>query len=46
LPGSGVSLGGSIPLGKLRSLDGVDLLYPGSARSRNSAKQSMRGSAY
>src|SRR6185295_7489554 len=32
LPGSGVSLGGSVSWAKLRALDGVDLLYPGSAR--------------
>jgi len=32
LPGSGVSLGGSVRWAKLRALDGVDLLYPGSAR--------------
>ena len=32
LPGSGVSLGGSVSWAKLRALDGVDLLYPGSTR--------------
>jgi hypothetical protein len=32
LPGSGLSLGGSASWTKLRALDGVDLLYPGSAR--------------
>jgi len=32
LPGSGLSLGGSVSWAKLRALDGVDLLYPGSAR--------------
>jgi len=32
LPGSGLSLGGSVNWAKLRALDGVDLLYPGSAR--------------
>jgi len=32
LPGSGLSLGGSIGWAKLRALDGVDLLYPGSRR--------------
>ena len=32
LPGSGVSLGGSVTWAKLRALDGVDLLYPGSTR--------------
>ncbi len=32
LPGSGVSLGASVSWAKLRALDGVDLLYPGSSR--------------
>src|SRR5437773_1283432 len=32
LPGSGISLGGSVSWAKLRALDGVDLLYPGSTR--------------
>jgi hypothetical protein len=32
LPGSGLSLGGSVRWAKLRALDGVDLLYPGSTR--------------
>src|SRR2546426_648995 len=32
LPGSGLSVGGSVSWAKLRALDGVDLLYPGSAR--------------
>jgi hypothetical protein len=32
LPGSGLALGGSVSWAKLRALDGVDLLYPGSAR--------------
>src|SRR3989441_59569 len=32
LPGSGLSVGGSIGWAKLRALDGVDLLYPGSRR--------------
>ncbi|HTD70388.1 MAG TPA: hypothetical protein VK647_08015, partial [Gemmatimonadales bacterium] len=32
LAGSGLSLGGSVSWAKLRALDGVDLLYPGSAR--------------
>jgi hypothetical protein len=32
LPGSGLSLGGSVSWAKLRALDGVDLLYPGSTR--------------
>jgi len=32
LPGSGLSLGGSVSWAKLRAVDGVDLLYPGSAR--------------
>src|SRR3989475_4071080 len=32
LPGSGLSFGGSVSWAKLRALDGVDLLYPGSAR--------------
>jgi len=32
LPGSGLSVGGSIGWTKLRALDGVDLLYPGSRR--------------
>jgi len=32
LPGSGLSVGGSIAWAKLRALDGVDLLYPGSRR--------------
>jgi hypothetical protein len=31
LPGSGLALGGSVRWAKLRALDGVDLLYPGSA---------------
>jgi hypothetical protein len=32
LPGSGLSIGGSVGWAKLRAVDGVDLLYPGSAR--------------
>ena len=32
LPGPGLSVGGSIGWAKLRALDGVDLLYPGSRR--------------
>jgi hypothetical protein len=32
LPGSGLSVGGSVRWAKLRALDGVDLLYPGSTR--------------
>ena len=32
LPGSDLSLGGSVSWAKLRALDGVDLLYPGSKR--------------
>ncbi len=32
LPASGLSIGGSISWGKLRAIDGVDLLYPGSTR--------------
>src|SRR2546425_1262954 len=32
LPGSGLSVAGSIAWAKLRALDGVDLLYPGSRR--------------
>ena len=32
LPGPALSLGGSVSWAKLRALDGVDLLYPGSAR--------------
>jgi len=32
LPGSRLSLGGSVSWAKLRALDGVDLLYPGSVR--------------
>src|SRR3989454_10980790 len=32
LPASGLSVGGSIGWAKLRALDGVDLLYPGSRR--------------
>jgi hypothetical protein len=32
LPGSGLSFGGSVSWAKLRALDGVDLLYPGSVR--------------
>ncbi len=32
LPGSGLSLGASIRWAKLRAIDGVDMLYPGSTR--------------
>lgn len=32
LPGSGLSLGASIRWAKLRAIDGVDMLYPGSRR--------------
>ena len=32
LPASGISLGGSVRWAKLRALDGVDVLYPGSTR--------------
>jgi hypothetical protein len=32
LPGSGLSVGSSVSWAKLRALDGVDLLYPGSTR--------------
>src|SRR3989454_33986 len=36
LPGSGLSVGGSVRWAKLRALDGVDLLYPGSTRVEES----------
>ncbi len=32
LPGAGLSVAGSVSWAKLRAVDGVDLLYPGSAR--------------
>src|SRR5438067_2060725 len=32
LPASGLSVGGSVRWAKLRAVDGVDLLYPGSTR--------------
>jgi len=46
LPGSGVSLGGSIRWAKLRALDGVDCSIPAARGHAIRAKQSMRGSAY
>src|SRR2546430_15787190 len=40
LPGSGLSVGGSIGWAKLRALDRVDLLYPGSRRVDQSGERS------
>src|SRR6266566_2920092 len=38
LPGSGLSVGGSIGWAKLRALDGVDLLYPGTQQFLQSSR--------
>ena len=38
LPRSGLSIGGSVSWAKLRAVDGVDLLYPGSTRVEQSGE--------
>src|SRR5205823_5952973 len=43
LPASGLSVGGSVRWAKLRAVDGVDLLYPGSTSVRSRRRDGASG---